>query len=258
VGAATALFRAGFRQQATYRLALLNGLFTNAFFGCVQTAIFLALYRERGAVGGLDLPAVLTYTWLRQALFAIVWQNNWLFELPQRIRSGEWAVELVRPGDPLVRHFAFDLGRIAFYAVARAPWPLLVAGQLWHLDLPTDPLGIGALVLSCLLASALAAEIRWLIGSLGFWTPDYRGIFSFAFAPIYLLSGFIIPVQFFPGGLRHIALGSPVAAMLTAPIDVAVGREGWLLAQAAWIVVLWFTCRAVFNAAVRRLVVFGG
>ena len=50
-----ALFGAGFQRQNTYRLALVAGLTTNAFFGVVRTAIFFALYRERDQVAGLDV-----------------------------------------------------------------------------------------------------------------------------------------------------------------------------------------------------------
>jgi ABC-2 type transport system permease protein len=46
VRAYLALLGAGFHRQSTYRLALVAGLTTNAFFGVVRMAIFFALYRE--------------------------------------------------------------------------------------------------------------------------------------------------------------------------------------------------------------------
>lgn len=63
VHAYLALLSAGFRRQATYRLALVSGLLTNLFFGLVRTALFYALYRERpeAVVGGLGLADALTY-----------------------------------------------------------------------------------------------------------------------------------------------------------------------------------------------------
>src|SRR6266540_3240767 len=41
------LLLAGYRRQAAYRLALVSGLATNAFFGLVRTTVFFALYRQR-------------------------------------------------------------------------------------------------------------------------------------------------------------------------------------------------------------------
>ena len=108
-----ALLGAGFQRQTAYRLALVAGLATNAFFGVVRTAIFFALYREQGRVAGLDVAAALTYVWVLEGMFAVVWAP-WVWEMAEAIRSGEFLVELLRPG---------DRGRPgAAAAPARPPW----------------------------------------------------------------------------------------------------------------------------------------
>jgi ABC-2 type transport system permease protein len=91
-----ALLGAGFRRQTTYRLALAAGLATAAFFGVVRTAVFFALYRERDQVAGLDVADAVTYVWVLQGLFAVVWAP-WFWEHAEAIRSGEFVVELLRP-----------------------------------------------------------------------------------------------------------------------------------------------------------------
>jgi ABC-2 type transport system permease protein len=78
---------AGFRRQAAYRLAAVTGLVTNAFFGAVRTAVFLALYRQRGQVAGMDLSDALTYVWVLEALFGVIWVA-WFWETAESIRSG--------------------------------------------------------------------------------------------------------------------------------------------------------------------------
>jgi viologen exporter family transport system permease protein len=110
VRAYLALLGAGFQRQTTYRLALAAGLITAAFFGVVRTAVFYALYLERDQVAGLDVADALTYVWILQGLFAVVWAP-WFWEQAEAIRSGEFVVELLRPGDPYLRLAAFDLGR---------------------------------------------------------------------------------------------------------------------------------------------------
>jgi hypothetical protein len=99
VRAYLALFRAGFLRQTPHRLALAAGLATNAFFGVVRTAVFDALYRERDQVAGLDMADALTYVWILEGLFAVIWAP-WFWELAEAIRSGGYVVELLRPGDP--------------------------------------------------------------------------------------------------------------------------------------------------------------
>ena len=255
----SALFRAGFRHQAAFRFALVSGILTNAFFGVVRTAVFLAVYRSTEEVGGLDESDALTYVWLLQAVFAVVWAP-WMLELPSRIRSGEWTAELLRPRSLLVRHLAYDAGRTLCVLAFRAPVPLAGAALLLPLDLPTTVAGVGALVLSLVLTALLATCVHFLIGSIGFWTPDFRGVYALAFGPLFLLSGFVIPIELFPDLLADVATASPLAALLRAPVAVATGREVTvaLVSQVAWLVVLAGACGAVLDRASRRMVAFGG
>ncbi|MBA2624877.1 MAG: ABC-2 family transporter protein [Acidimicrobiia bacterium] len=254
-----ALFVAGFRRQATYRLALLSGLGTNVFFGIVRTALFLALYRQRGEVGGLDQADALTYVWVLQALFGVIWAS-WIWELPDSVRSGDFVAELTRPGDPFGRLLAFDLGRATNLALLRSTLPLVGAALLLDLRLPTTAGGWALTLVSFALAAVVGFEVRFLLGAAAFWTPDYRGVFSLVFPPLWLLSGFLIPVELFPGALRTVAEASPLTAMLTAPVRVVTGADvgGALTAQLVWCVLLLAACRAVMGLAQRRLVVHGG
>lgn len=259
MGATWGLFSAGFRHQTSYRFALVSGLLTNTFFGLVRTAVFLAVYRGRDEVSGLDVADAVTYVWILQAIFAVLW-SPWIHELSTRIRSGEWTAELIRPGSLLGRHLAYDAGRTASLLVLRAPVPLAFAAVVFDLRLPTDPIGIALLLLSLVLAGFAACCVRFLIGSIGFWTPDFRGMFSLAFGPLYLLSGFVIPVEFFPEPMRTFATVGPLSALLRSPVAVAGGRDvvAALSLQVLWIGLLVIACHHVLDRATRRMVVFGG
>ena len=125
------------------------------FFGVIRSALFLALYSTTAEVGGFDQADALTYVWVLQALFGAIW-TPWIFELPDRIRSGDFVTELTRPGDPLVRHFAFDLGRVSYFLILRAPGPLLVAAIVLDLNLPTSAAGWAAFIVSVLLAAVVS------------------------------------------------------------------------------------------------------
>jgi ABC-2 type transport system permease protein len=254
-----ALGVAGFRRSLAYPFALVNGLATNVFFGLVRTALFFALYARGEEVRGLDQSEALTYVWMLQALFGVVWAS-WLWELAQEIRSGDFAVELLRPGDPYVRLLAFDLGRCIGSMTVRTTVPLLGAALLLRLTLPSTGPGWATLGLSVLLATVAAFEIRFLICTLAFWTPDYRGVFQLFFIPVWLLSGFLVPIEYFPAGLRAVAEVSPLVALLVAPVRVAIGHDvaAALAVQVAWVVVLGVLGRAVLGVAGRRMMVHGG
>ena len=254
-----ALLGAGFQRQNTYRLALVAGLTTNAFFGVVRTAIFFALYRERDQVAGLDVADALTYVWVLEGLFAVVWAP-WFWELAEAIRSGEFIAELLRPGDPYLRLAAFDLGRTLSVVATRTVPTLAVAALVLPLRLPGTLGGLALLAASLVLAAVVSFQLRFLFASTAFWTPDYRSMFLFAFPVLWLASGFVVPVDFFPGPLRALVDWSPLIPLVMAPVRVATGRSAALTVagQLAWVVVLWLAGRLVLAVASRRLVVHGG
>lgn len=254
-----ALLGAGFQRQTSYRLALAAGLATNAFFGVVRTAVFFALYRERDRVAGLDVADALTYVWVLEGMFAVVWAP-WIWEMAEAIRSGEFLVELLRPGDPYLRLLAFDLGRTLSILVTRTLPTLAVAALVLDLHLPSTLGRLALLALSLVLAAVVSFQFRFLFGSAAFWTPDYRSMFMLVFPVLWLASGFVIPVDYFPDGLRGLVDWSPLIPLLMAPVRVATGRAAGLAVagQVAWVALLWLAGRLVLAAAGRRLVVHGG
>jgi ABC-2 type transport system permease protein len=116
------------------------------------------------------------------------------------------------------------------------------------------------LAASMVLAAVVSFQFRFLFGSAAFWTPDYRSMFLLVFPVLWLASGFVIPVDYFPEGLRRLVEGSPLIPLLMAPVRVATGGPAGpaLAGQVAWVLLLWLAGRLVLAAAGRRLVVHGG
>ena len=164
-------------------------------------------------------------------------------------------VELLRPGDPYLRRLAFDLGRTLSILVTRTFPTLAVAALVLPLHLPSTIGGLTLLAASLVLAAVVSFQFRFLFGSAAFWTPDYRSMFMLVFPVLWLASGFVIPVDYFPEGLRALVDWRPLIPLLMAPVRVATGASAGL---AAWVVVLWLTGRLVLAAASRRLVIHGG
>jgi ABC-2 type transport system permease protein len=253
------LLKAGFRRQAVYRLALVSGLVTNAFFGVIRTSVFSALYRHRPEVAGLVRSDILTYIWLLEGLFGVIWAT-WVWEFAESVRSGDFAVELLRPGDPYLRLAAFDLGRCLNVLLTRLVPVLVLAAALLPLRLPTSPGGIAALAASLVMASVIGFQLRLLFGMAAFWTPDYKAGYSLIVPVLYLASGFVIPTDYFPAALRTVVEASPLFALMMAPVRVAVGLSAAaaLAGQVVWLIALGAGSRALLALASRRLVIHGG
>ncbi|MGH8058176.1 MAG: ABC-2 family transporter protein, partial [Candidatus Entotheonellia bacterium] len=78
------------------------------------------------------------------------------------------------------------------------------------------------------------------------------------------LSGFLVPLNYFPDRARAIVTWLPFAGMLQAPIEVLLGKLqgvalGYaLLLQAGWALVLLGADRLLLAWAVRKVIIQGG
>jgi ABC-2 type transport system permease protein len=137
---------------------------------------------------------------------------------------------------------------------------LLLAAAVLPLHLPTTLSGVAALVVSVVLAVAIAYQLRLLFGMAAFWTPDYRAVYNLVTPVLYLASGFVIPTSYFPAALRAVVEASPLFALMMAPVRVAVGQSvaGALARQVVWLGLLGVASRSTLTYASRRLVVHGG
>jgi len=254
--------RRGYRRYAVYPAATLAGVFTNTVFGFLRVYVLLAIYAQRENVGGYDATAAVTYTWLTQALLMTV--SIWGYDFANRIRSGDIATDLIRPVHPLRAALAFDLGRAWFHWVFRGIPPFVLGAFFFPMRLPDSAVTWTAVGASVTLAVVVSFAWRTIYNSAAFWLTEIRGVGTIALIVSTLLSGFLIPVRFFPDWLAAIANATPFPSMIQAPVDIFVGATSGIDAvialgvQLAWAVVLLTVARATFALGVRHLAVQGG
>lgn len=258
-----AAMRLSFRRHRRYTAATVSGLVTNSFFGLVISATYIALYRQRPEAEGYRLLDMLTYTWIGQGL--IMPLNLWGWqEIALTIRSGDIASDLAKPFNYFGYWLSRDLGRAAYHFLSR--WiPTVAVGWLFfRVTLPANPLTWLAFGVSLTLAVVISFCIRFLINLTAFWLLDIRGTLNLSTLFVNFFSGFLLPLAFFPPGLRVAAEILPFAGMVNLPLQVFLERAqgltllGVLLQQAAWVVACVVACQALLGAATRKLVVQGG
>jgi ABC-2 type transport system permease protein len=254
------LIRAGFRRYATYRQAVVAGLATNVVFGFMRCAVLLTVFASNARVAGYDPSRTVTFVWIGQGLIAVVliWGNS---DFGERVRSGDVAIDLLRPVDLQAALLAEDLGRAGLALLTRFAVPLLIGLAFFDLTLPNSVLRWAAFGLSVLLAVLVSFAIRFLLNLVAFWLLDWRGLLSVYAVVGTVLAGLAIPIAFFPGWARAAIWATPFPAMLQAPIEIAIGRGGvlpLLACQLAWAGLLLVAGRVVLARAVRTLVIQGG
>jgi ABC-2 type transport system permease protein len=257
--------RRALQRQLTYRTENLAGFVTNAFFGYLRAAVFVAAYQNLGttSIGGYDLQAAVTYSWVTQAMIMIIALWNW-WDVEETIRTGDVVSDLSKPFWYLGFWLARDLGRATYFVAFRAI-PVLVVGQiLFGLRWPSS---VGAWLLfglSLTLAVVVSFGWRFLLNVSAFWTIDARGLGALANTATMFLGGFVVPIRYFPDWIQPIVLALPFAAMTQTPADLFVERvqgQAALISiaeQLVWAVVLVAVAQGVTALATRRVVVQGG
>jgi ABC-2 type transport system permease protein len=254
------LARAGWRRFATYRLATAAGAFTNTVFGFLRVAVLIAALDTVGTIAGWDTIDAVTYTWLGQGLIAVIAIWNWN-DIALRVQTGDIATDLQRPVDFQLQWLAIDYGRAGYQFVARAIPPFLVGALVYDVRLPEHASTWGMFAVSIVLAVTVSFAIRFLVNISAFWLLDWRGANALAIVLVSVLSGFLVPISFFPDWAANIIRVLPWAGVVQAPVDIFLERPyaaWWLVHQVVWSLVLLAIGRSVFAAGTRRLVVQGG
>ncbi|MDI5966804.1 ABC-2 family transporter protein [Streptomyces sp. SL13] len=267
MGVYRAVLAGGFRRYATYRVATLAGVFTNAVFGMIMAYTYIALWRVRPHLGGYDETQAVTFVWLGQALLTTtaLMGGGCETELINRIRTGDVAIDLYRPVDLQGWWLATDLGRAAFQVVGRGVLPMAVAALLFPLAWPSSPLVWLAFLVAVALGVVVSFAVRYLVALVAFWLLDGAGVVILSNLVALFFSGMVLPLTVFPGALGTAARVLPWSALLQVPADVFLGRAGGaagvlgrLAFQAAWAAVLLGAGRLMQSVATRKVVVQGG
>lgn len=257
------LAQRSFQRHLTYRAATLAGLATNIFFGFLRVAVMMALYGTRTEVAGMDLSAAITFTGLAQAVIAYLSIFGW-YDLMRSVNSGEVASDLLKPLGYFRFWLALDLGRALVAFLLRGVSIMVLYLLFFPITVPHRPMQWVTLAVSFILSWLLSFAWRFLINLAAFWTPNAIGIGRFAFGAAWVLSGFFMPLRFFPSWFQTFCYLTPFPAMVTTTIEIYLGLLTGsalvqaLLVQLFWIVVMILACQLVLRAGVHRLVIQGG
>jgi ABC-2 type transport system permease protein len=252
-----------FRRQLTYRAAALAGLATNFFFGLMRAAILVALYAGRTEVAGMTVQDAVTYTGLTQALIAYLSLFSW-YELMTTVYSGDVAADLLKPMPYLAYWLARDVGRAIAALLMRGVTIMAIYALVYPIVVPSSPAQWLALAITLALALLVSFGWRFLVNLAAFWSPNATGFLRFAFGLSWFLSGFLMPLRYFPPWVQQLCYLTPFPAMVNTPVNVYLGLVSGpavvpaLLLQAFWALVLILAGQLVLQAGVRRLVILGG
>ena len=220
-------FKLKFISSLQYRSAAWAGIATQFFFGFVYIMVYVAFYESGGNNLPMELPQVVTYLWLNQALLALVNQFTRDQELFKLVREGGISYELVRPKNLYFMWYFKIIGQRLANVTLRF-FPLLLVTSIlpypFHMGGPASILHFLSFIVSLGLGTLLVTALAVFYPIITIITMNEKGIVNLIITTADILSGIVVPIPFFPKFLQIISSFLPFQYISDLPFRLYVGN----------------------------------
>ncbi len=264
---------------SSYRKIMLNEIQSNLayrghfLFSLAGTVIYLvitrflwkAVYAGSGAdvIGGVGFEQAYLYVGIAMSLASTI-QTASDYTLNRLVSNGDIFRFLCRPQDFMGQLFAESAGD-GLVNCAAVGLPALILSFILSGSPPPSIINLLLFIPAVMTAFILNFLIDFLTGLAVFPFHSIRGITNAKDTAILVLSGALVPLPFYPAGVRSVLEWLPFQALYNAPARIlADGAEGiaealpFLGKQAVWALFFFVLTRFLFSIAQRKLVVNGG
>jgi ABC-2 type transport system permease protein len=253
--------RVGFAEAIAYRAEMLVWVLSTT-----MPLIMLGLWSAVAAdapVGRFDQKDFLAYflaTFIVRQLTGawVAWQMS--FE----VRTGTLSMRLLRPVHPMVSYAVENVAALPLRLVVALPVAVLALILLGTHSVPHSPLlwaVWAAAVLGGWLITFLANAV---IGCLALWTGSSIKLMDVWLVAFMVFSGYLVPVELFPGPLRAVVAWLPFRYQIGFPVEVMTGAYAlpaalaMLAKQWAFVLGLFLLATVVWRRGLRRFAAYGG
>ena len=255
--------RAGYLENVVYRFNFFFTLIANVFYIVVMYFLWRSIYGSRETLRGMTFDQVFAYMVLAGSTF-ILYKTYIEWWVSFFVVQGTIATQLTRPVD-FELHLLFRSLGFAFFNFTMVTLPaFLLLVFAFRADIP---LGFNLLfgAASMALAYLLSFAIDFTVGLSSFRTESIWGLSMTKEIIVMVLSGAMIPLNFFPEGLRNVLLFLPFQAIFNIPLTIFTNPAlrlpdtlSMLGIQVFWVVVIIGISRLLYARAIRMLTVNGG
>ncbi len=217
-----ALLRVSALEVLAYRGQMLVWILTSTM-PLIMLALFGAVAAEGplGRYGEAELVAYYLATFIVRQLTSswVSWQIN------ADIQDGTLATRLLRPVHPFYAYAAGSLAAIPLRVLVSLPVAAILLATSAR-SLPEGPLSwvlFGASIAGAFLISLFVSSA---VGALAFYLESSGKVMDLWLAAYFVFSGYLIPVDLFPPGLRAALDYLPFRYQIGLPVELLTGAHG--------------------------------
>jgi ABC-2 type transport system permease protein len=246
-----------------YRLGFIFTIFGNIIYICVAYFLWRSIYSHSKTMHGLTFNEAFIYVALGSTVFILLkTYADWA--ITREINEGKIAVYLTKPLDYQLYWLCMSLGYTLTSLVAITVPTILLLTLVFKVNI-TFGLGLVFFPLSLLLAFIISFNLDYIVGLLAFYTESTWGLSMTKEIIVTVLSGALLPLQFFPASIQKILLWLPFQAIYYSPLAmISQPSQSWdvflpiLAVQFLWVFISFIVTRLFYRQAIKILRVSGG
>ena len=256
--------RIGFVNILAFRLRYYTGIITYLINVTVYYFIWRAVFANAaGPIAGFSLPQILTYVSVGWILRSFYW-NTIDQEMAYEVIEGKIAMDFIKPVSVQWMWLARAMGESAFRLILLTAPTAIVIALLFPVLPPASKLNFVFFLVAAIGSFFIMGALNFIIGTCAIPLTSILALIRAKFWLIELLSGLLIPLNFFPRSLQIVSSLLPFEHIAYTPLQIYLGRLS--LAQTLrllgleyfWVVALIFLGHLWWIRATRKITIHGG
>jgi ABC-2 type transport system permease protein len=255
------LLRVGFMDAVAYRAELVVWMLATTM-PLVMLALWSTVAAD-GPIGRYGQPEFVAYflaTFIVRQL-----TGSWAFyEMNFDVRNGTLGMRLLRPVHPLWAYAADSLAAMPMRLLVSLPVAALALAIVGRGAVTHDPV-LWALFGASIVGSWLITLfVNLAVGCLAFFLESSVKLMDTWLVFFFVLSGYLIPVDLFPRGVRHVVDWLPFRVQIGLPVELLTGAHDVAHAltllgrQWMWVAIGLLVTSLLWRSGLRRFAAYGG
>ncbi|MGC2530679.1 MAG: ABC-2 family transporter protein [Candidatus Acidiferrum sp.] len=256
--------RIGFVNILAFRLRYYTGIITYLINVTVYYFIWRAVFANAaGPIAGFSLPQILTYVSVGWILRSFYW-NTIDQEMAYEVIEGKIAMDFIKPVSVQWMWLARAMGESAFRLILLTAPTAIVIALLFPVLPPASALNFVFFLIAAVGSFFIMGALNFIIGTCAIPLTSILALIRAKFWLIELLSGLLIPLNFFPRPLQIISSWLPFEHIAYTPLQIYLGRLTLsqtlriLAVEYFWVVALIFLGHVWWTRATRKITIHGG
>lgn len=212
-----------FQNSITYKIEYFTSVLNAFLYIFIFVSVWSSLIPEKEIINGISKDMMVSYAVLSTLIKSTFARSQ--FFLSSKVRTGEIAVELMKPISLPLLYFSDMVGKTLFQVFARGFPILFVSLFLYKIQFSIQPEILIKFLVLYILSFLLYFFISFFISSLSFYFVEIFPFWILYFAMVTLLSGGIIPIDFFPESIRSLILLTPFPYLFYFPTILLLRTE---------------------------------